>query len=341
MHMEFFKSSQSLDEAAWLALRKRGIGGSDIGSVLGFNPYRGAVELFEEKAGLREAPDLSEKQAVYWGHALESIVAEEFSRRTGFKIQRVNYTLIRDDFMVANIDRAVVNPAIAKTVRPNKAIANDGLALTTDTILEIKTAGARSANLWGDSQEAEIIAGNVFSDHQIPDSYELQVQWYMAVTGARVCYVAVLIGGQDFRCYRVDRDDALIATMIERARTFWFDHVLKKVPPQPTTGRDAEILAPRDDGSSIEASNEIAAVYGDLRALKAQAADLKTAIAEKEDKLKAFMCDAAYLRLGDRVCATWKTSSRTAFDQAAFKDADPDLFKKFTRQQDVRRFVLK
>ena len=106
-------------------------------------------------------------------------------------------------------------------------------------------------------------------------------------------------------------------------------------------GRDAEILAPRDDGSSVEASNEIAAVYGDLRALKAQASNLNEQIAEREDKLKAFMCEAAYLRLGDRVCATWKASSRTSFDQAALKDADPELYKKFTKQTDVRRFVLK
>ena len=341
MHVEFLKSNQAQDEAAWLEIRKRGIGGSDIGAVLGFNPYKGAVELYEEKAGLRPAPDLSEKESVYWGHALEDIVAEEFARRTGFKTQRVNYTLLRDGFMVANIDRAVVNPAVAKTVRPNKAVTTDGLALTTDTILEIKTAGSRSENLWGESQEAEIIAGNVVSEHKIPDSYELQVQWYMAVTGARICFVAVLIGGQDFRIYRVDRDDALINVMTQRAREFWFEHVQKRIPPQPTTGRDTEILHPVDDGSSKEATNEIAAVWSDLKRLKSQASAIKKEMEEKEDEIKVYLSESSQLTLAGSILATWKTGVRKTLDQAALKDAQPEIYKEFQKEAEVRRFVLK
>ena len=36
-------------QADWLALRKSGIGGSDIAAILGFNRYRGAYDVWEDK----------------------------------------------------------------------------------------------------------------------------------------------------------------------------------------------------------------------------------------------------------------------------------------------------
>ena len=123
------------------------------------------------------------------------------------KIQRVNFLLStgEDGWMRGNIDRAIVNEQIAKTVRVNKPAkaAETGLMLSTDVGLECKTANAFMADKWGPSQEDEIVSGKVVTDHQIPLYYETQIQWYMAVTGIKKFYVAVLIGGQDFRLYEV------------------------------------------------------------------------------------------------------------------------------------------
>ena len=54
-------------------------------------------------------------------------------------------------FAVANIDRAVINPEISGNVR-----FKDG-KLTTDTILEIKTASEYVAKDWGDERSDQVL----------------------------------------------------------------------------------------------------------------------------------------------------------------------------------------
>lgn len=58
---------------AWHKFRAGGIGGSEIASVTGKNPYQTAYQLWQIKAGIKEAPDLSDNFAVKRGHALEPI----------------------------------------------------------------------------------------------------------------------------------------------------------------------------------------------------------------------------------------------------------------------------
>ena len=45
----------------WIEKRRFGIGGSDAGAVLGVNKYKSNLELWEEKTGLTEAVDISDK----------------------------------------------------------------------------------------------------------------------------------------------------------------------------------------------------------------------------------------------------------------------------------------
>ena len=48
----------------WLEERKKGIGGSDAATILGLNPYKTTIELWEEKTGRKDAPDISDKPYV-------------------------------------------------------------------------------------------------------------------------------------------------------------------------------------------------------------------------------------------------------------------------------------
>ena len=44
----------------WLEERKKGIGGSDAATILGLNPYKTSIDLWEEKTGRKDAEDISE-----------------------------------------------------------------------------------------------------------------------------------------------------------------------------------------------------------------------------------------------------------------------------------------
>ena len=74
------------------------------------------------------------QEAAYWGTMLESVVRDEFAKRTGLKVAPVNYILQSREypFMLANLDGAVLCPTHGKCV------------------FEAKTASAFKAGEWED-----------------------------------------------------------------------------------------------------------------------------------------------------------------------------------------------
>ena len=55
----------------WLQERKKGLGASDAGTIIGVNKWKSNVELWQEKIGLREPEDISYKSYVQYGHDAE------------------------------------------------------------------------------------------------------------------------------------------------------------------------------------------------------------------------------------------------------------------------------
>ena len=190
-------STGNLPYEDWLEYRKAGIGGSDASVVCGVSRYKSPVELWMEKTG--QLPSQEAGEAAYWGNLLESLVREEFTKRTGIQVTKptVIYQSQEHPFMLANVD----------------GLCDDNSH--GPCIFEAKTASAYKAGEWEDS---------------IPDEYMIQIQHYMAVTGYRGAYIAVLIGGNAFRWKFVERDEELIAMLISLEAGFW-EHVRKGTPP--------------------------------------------------------------------------------------------------------------
>lgn len=329
-----------LNRAEWLAQRRTGIGGSDVAAVLGLSKYKSPLDVYNDKIG--ETPDGETSQAAYWGTKLEDVVAQEFQARTGLKVQRVNKQLSREEWMHANIDRAVVNHAISGTVRIQGEAkqAETGRLLTTDAILECKTASSYIADQWGPSQEEEIVSGKVVSDHKIPIYYETQVQWYLGVTGASVCFVAALLGGQDFRIYLVQRDNEVITALQDQCRAFWFENVLKRIPPEPHTAEEVQKLFAKDDGEMVEATNEVAADIGELRNLTEQVKALEAEQKIVKDRICAALGErTGFLIAGEKAC-TFKTQKSTRFDTTRFKKEQPETYASYVKSSEIRVFRL-
>ena len=159
----------------WHIRRRCGIGGSDVGAVLGVNPYKTPHEIWLEKTGRQLPEDLSGKDAVLAGNLLEDAVAQFYSIRTGHKVRRSNMTRFHPSmpWLAGNVDRVVEGQK---------------------RILECKTAG-HFAKGWGESGTDEV-----------PESYLLQVTHYMAVWGYQTADLAVLTGGQNLGIYKFDFD---------------------------------------------------------------------------------------------------------------------------------------
>lgn len=74
-------STKDMTHEDWLAERRKGIGGSDIATILGLNKWKSPLQLFLEKTGKVQAEDLSDKEVIYWGNVLEDVVAKEFEKK--------------------------------------------------------------------------------------------------------------------------------------------------------------------------------------------------------------------------------------------------------------------
>lgn len=314
---------QSIEDARqeWLQSRRLGIGGSDVAAILGLSKYRSPYQLWLDKTGRTEAED-SQSEASYWGNTLEDIVAKEYAKRNGVKIQRVNATIVHPkyDWMRANIDRAIINPDISGNVRIKEG------KLTTDRILECKTANQYLAKLWGDEQS-----------EQVPDYYLTQVQWYMGITGASMCGLGVLIGGQKFRSYQVAFDPELFEMLTEECSKFWHEHVQADEPPAPTTFDDVlHRWSTHNPDQAVNADDELANLVAEYKDLNKT---IKEAGAELDD-LKLKICtrmeDAEMIIAEDKRIATFKYQERNTLDSKALKAAHPDIYEQFVKTSSTR-----
>ena len=274
--------TKELPRDDWLTVRKQGIGSSDAATAVGLNPYKSQLELWMEKTGrdgnLPKADPHDEESPMYWGTILEPIVAAHYTRRTGNRVRRINAVLQHPDptlpWMLANIDREVTGSSEVQ-------------------ILECKTAGINGARLWKEG---------------VPEYVQLQVMHQLAVTGKQAADVAVLLGGQHLEIHRIERDERLIARLIELERHFW--HYVETDTPPPADGSESadpalRCLYPADDGQTLDFTEE-----RNLSATFADWLSVRQSIAEAE-KLEAQLKQSLQQAMGSATRANFETGSVT------------------------------
>jgi putative phage-type endonuclease len=96
------------DREAWLKNRTRGIGGSDISAVVGLNPYKSNVDLWEEKIGMAVPEDISDKDYVKYGteaeHHLRELFKLDFPQFTVDYVENNSFTNSKYPWAVASLD---------------------------------------------------------------------------------------------------------------------------------------------------------------------------------------------------------------------------------------------
>lgn len=318
--------TSNLSRQDWLALRQSGIGGSDIAAIIGVSPYATAYDIYQSKT---QPVNEETSESAYWGTVLEDTVAREFSKRSGLKIQNVNFLMRHPEhrWAIANIDRAIINPAIKGNVR-----FKDG-KLTTDQIVEIKTASEYVGKNWGLEESDEV-----------PDQYQCQAQWYMGVTDTQVCHMVVLIGGNKYRQYKIERHQDFIDYLFEAAESFWTNNVLAGVEPDATTLQNAKDKYPRhnpDTTLDVEPDSEAAKVFEHYEALKAQEKEVKAALELAQTDLICQIQDNEALAIDGEVVATYKTQVSNRFNSSQFKKDMPELAEQYIKQSESRVMRVK
>lgn len=290
--------------------RAKYLGGSDVAGILGISPWRTPMDVYLDKVQPRKDPPSPAKQKIFSrGQRMEPYVIDLLSEETGL--------------VIAKRGERYLDPEL-----PYIAAEIDAEAESGENI-EIKTCSPFKAREWGEQQT-----------DAIPVHYTAQAMHGLMVTGKQVCVFGVLIGADDFRVYRVERDDETIAAIREKEIQFW-EMVTTLTPPPITAVSDVMRIFDRDVGTGIEADGKALDALLHLRELHARKKELSDEIEFAEQRLKIFMQDNSYISLQGKQLATWRTQSSTRFDIAAFKEAHPALYDAFKKTSKSRVFRIK
>lgn len=308
--MKVVVKTNDLSRQEWLKYRTKGIGGSDVSIIAGINPFKSVHQLWLEKTGQIE-PEEGNSEYTHFGTLLEPIVRKEFTERTGIKVRQKHMLLQSEEypFMFADLD-GVIN--------------EDGELC----IFEAKTASAYKQEVW---------------EEGTPAPYILQVQHYMAVTGAKKTYIAALVGGNHFFWHEIERDEEMIGKIIAMEKYFWETHVLGGAEPVPdgseATTNYFNAKFSHSNGKTIELPDEVLPICDEYEKISRQLKELETAKNAVGNQLKSYLKEAEAGTVGDRKI-TWKSVSKSTVDIKRLKSEQPDIYTSYLTQSQYRRLSV-
>lgn len=200
----------------WLEHRKNYLGGSDASSIIGLNPWKSNVQLWEEKAGFVIPEDISSKPYVQYGIAAEPIIRDLF---------QLNYPQYKVEY--------AENNSWLNDKYPFAAVSHDGwmteIATGRKGIWECKTTEIVS------SMAKEKWAG------RLPDNYYVQlIHSLMVREDCEFAHLTALLTFkfsekelyQQIKNYHIERKDVLedIEYLMEEEKKFWHQVQTKKKP---------------------------------------------------------------------------------------------------------------
>lgn len=287
------------DRDDWHAVRRTGLGGSDLPAICGLNPYTSPLEIWFRKTG-RPVPRRDNEvltEAALMGHALEPVIATRFTAITGLIAEKNPGTLRRPD-----IAHAIVNL--------DRTTEEDGLP----GVVELKSRSSYALNDWLD---------------EVPIDVQVQVQWQLAVTGWTFGYTACLIGGQRTIVHRIERDEQMIADLLNIAAEFWGWVEAGTQPPIDGSSATGDLL---DRLHANPTEKDVVADVGEVErwlnirsTAKEQAAAADIAITDADNHLKAIAGNGTDVYIRGELAYTWRPRKGQISWKSAALAADPDI----------------
>lgn len=308
-------------KAEWLAQREKGIGSSEVGTVLGVNPWETPYQLWRRKKGLDQPKQ--ENEAMRAGHILEGAVATYFEQESGHRVIKAS----EGDWLAVDKQHDFLR------VSPDRTYWLDGKHSNENKgIVECKTT------------QIDI------DECSVPEHWFCQLMYQLGVMGYRQGSLAWLTRGTKFGYKTIDFDADFYGVMVDELTKFWVDYIEGGQEPPVTTIEDVQLKFPHSSmGKTVEVNDEIMQDLMDLKSIKPQIEVLNTQKKELEDKIKTYMADADTLCMtgtkdsNPQVLATWRSAkSSEKFDEKKFKAEHADLYSAYRHTvAGSRRFLVK
>ena len=193
----------------WLRFRKRGIGASEVGAVLGLSEYTSSIEIFYDKIGEElnhkvenlamllghETEPLNAKLWQYWEGSEESIVKNFRAKRIVRKAQQVRGYVQNPKYpwLFVSLDRKINKHIWQGEPRGEGA-------------LELKNMSGFEVNKW---------------EYGIPAPYLVQVQTQCLVCDFDYGELCIMKDGRRIEVHQFERNIEICEAIIEQTHDFW------------------------------------------------------------------------------------------------------------------------
>lgn len=269
----------------WLQRRLEGIGSSEAASLWveelaamtpPEKPFKTPLALYAEKTGAT-SPDSDPSERMKWGLRLEPAIAAAFAEEKQLEV------IAPKPFTIWRHEGAPMQAT------PDRLVPDGELC-----VLEIKTAGNDRWKEWRDGP---------------PLKYAIQVQHQLCVMGLRRAFVAVLIGGDDFRIYDVEANDEWASQHVRRCVAFW-DAVTHREQPEPVAADVdtlRELWQQAQKGKHVRFTDPLFdGLLDELQASKAAAKAAEEKAAAAQARLMDALKDAESAEFPSGRGVTWK-----------------------------------
>jgi len=296
----------------WLQERTKGLGATDCANIIvnsanqsdRIGCWKGSLFSMWSTKMKMSSSDGSTSSAARRGQIMEEYVCRMYQERLGEEANLIAHGLTWHP----------KRKHIFGT--PDRLVELDGVRFGMDA----KTR--RSSKGWGDDGSCTL-----------PLDTEIQCRVYMDIFDVPYWDVATLFGLDDFRLYRLERDQELIDDILDVCEEWWQRYVVGETPPSMDgSDRAKEAISrmhPREESAILRSATAAELdLHKELLKIREEHKSLSTRKLQLENELRASIGDD----VGIDGVATWKASKdRSVFDGKALKAADPKTYEKYTK----------
>lgn len=297
-----------MNRETWLSARALGIGGSDASSIIGLNKFSTPFQVWLEKTG--QVPPIEDNVYMKAGRKLEPVVADWF-----FEENPESMVITTEENCLA------YHPIYSYILgSPDRQFIDDQGRLQ---VLEIKTTQ------------------NKIDLDFPPESWFTQAGYYAYILGYSHFTICVLERGLELKhkTYAVDVD--YCEWVVQECVSFWNNHVLTGIPPEPVNADDVVKRYPTDSGEYMEADFEVVAQHSEIIKLTEQEKQISDAIDTIKTELKIRLGNSSGYVLENKALFTYKTSKDgVSLDTAKLKDEQPAVYNAYLKPKKGNRSFL-
>ncbi len=263
--------------------RRKGIGGSDVGAIMGANPYCSIVKLYKEKKG--EIPPPVFNHAMEWGHILEDVIAKKYAKDNNFYFDPDAIPLNHDSDYVpcpdAN-DGVIYKPKIIRSIEYDWAYAHPDCFVQIGEPDRYELSGIEIKTV------SEGMYRKYWANDDVPPWQYYQVVWYSIVTGIDHWKLVGLaphlrLSGDPILVHDLYMDADLKTKVIAKVKDFWECLQSNTMPHiEKPSEADLKLLYPTNTMDMVQSSGTVDAAVKRLYDVRMQ----KVPLVEEEDSLK-------------------------------------------------------